>query len=138
MPGVARALPLVEIAIGIGMLVPATRRPALIAVAALLAIYAGAIAINLARGRRQIDCGCGGDAHPLSWALVVRNAVLAAMALAVSGPTTRRGFEWLDGVTLVLGLLAFYALYLMFDELLRQSSRLAQLRAREHDEANAR
>ena len=136
--GVAWALPFVEVAIGIGVLVPLTRQPALFALAALLAVYAGAIAINLLRGRRQIDCGCGGEAHPLSWGLVVRNAVLAGAALAVSGPTIQRGFEWLDGVTLVLGLLAFYALYLMFDELLRQSSRLGQLRAHEHPEVEAK
>ena len=136
--GVARALPVLEVAIGIGVLVPITRQPALIALAVLLAVYAAAIAINLGRGRRQIDCGCGGDAHPLSWGLVVRNAVLAAAALAVSGPTLQRGFEWLDGVTLVVGLLAFYALYLMFDELLRQSSRLSQLRAHDHREVEAK
>jgi len=136
--GVARALPLVEVAIGIAMLVPVTRQGALVALAALLAVYAAAIAVNLIRGRRQIDCGCGGDAHPLSWGLVVRNAVLAAAALAVSGRTAQREFEWLDGVTLLVGLLAFYGLYLMFDELLRQSSRLGQLRAHDQQEAEAK
>src|SRR5262245_36242637 len=30
--------------------------------AALLALYAAAIAINLARGRRHLDCGCAGPA----------------------------------------------------------------------------
>ena len=35
--------------------------------------------------------------------------------------------EWVDAVTLVLGVLAFYAFYLMADELLRQASRLARL-----------
>jgi Methylamine utilisation protein MauE len=135
---VARLVPFVEAAIGVGVLVPPTRRMALIALAALMLLYAGAIAVNLWRGRRQIDCGCGADAHPLSWGLVVRNAVLAASALAVSGPTSDRGFEWLDGVTLVIGLLAFYGLYLMFDELLRQSGRLSQLRARSSEEVEAK
>lgn len=129
--GLGRALPVVEAAIGIGMLVPLTRPPALIAFAALMLLYAGAMGVNLLRGRRQIDCGCGGESHPLSWALVLRNAVLAALALAVSGPPSQRGFEWLDGMTLVAGVLAFYGLYLLFDELLRQSSRLGQLRAHE-------
>lgn len=131
---VGRALPLVEAAIGVGVLVPLTRQPALIAFAALMLLYAGAMGANLLRGRRQIDCGCGGESHPLSWGLVLRNAVLAAVALAVSGPTSQRGFEWLDGITLVAGVLAFYGLYLLFDELLRQSSRLGQLRARERPE----
>ena len=135
---VARALPVVEVALGIGVLVPLTRQPALIAFAALMLLYAGAMGVNLIRGRRQIDCGCGGEAHPLSWGLVLRNAVLAALALAVSGPTSQRGFEWLDGVTLVAGVLAFYGLYLLFDELLRQSSRLGQLRAHDREEVAAK
>jgi hypothetical protein len=136
--GLARALPVVEVAIGIGVLVPLTRQPALIAFAALMLLYAGAMGVNLIRGRRQIDCGCGGAAHPLSWALVLRNAVLAALALAVLGPTSPRGFEWLDGITLVAGVLALYGLYLLFDELLRQGSRLGQLHAHEREEAAAK
>jgi hypothetical protein len=127
---VARVLPIIEAAIGVGMLVPPSRSTALIALAALMVVYAAVIAVNLWRGRHQIDCGCGADAHPLSWLLVVRNAVLAAAALAVSPPTSERAFEWLDGVTLVLGVLAFFVLYLMIDELLRQSSRLRELRSR--------
>ncbi len=126
----ARLLPVLEILLGIGMLVPATRAPALLATALLMLGYASAIGINLLRGRDQIDCGCGGESHPLSWALVARNAVLAVAALAVAGPTVERGFVWLDGVTLIVGVLAFYTLYLMADELLRQSSRLRQLRHR--------
>jgi Methylamine utilisation protein MauE len=86
------------------------------------------MAINLLRGRNDIDCGCGGAAHPLSWGLVVRNVVLAAAALAASRPTLERGMNWIDALTLVLGVLAFYALYLMADELLRQAGRMAQMK----------
>jgi len=136
---VARVLPLIEAGLGIALLVPLSRSPALVATAVLMLTYATAMGINLARGRDQVDCGCGGEAHPLSWALVARNVVLAAVALAVAGPTAERGFEWLDGVTLLVGVLAFYALYLMADELLRQSDRLRRLRhAHVHEEAQAR
>jgi hypothetical protein len=96
------------------------------------------MAANLWRGRRQIDCGCGGEVHPLSWGLVLRNGVLAAAALLVAGPTVERELEWLDGVTLVVGVLAFYAMYLLFDELLRQFSRIAQLRDAEREEVGAK
>ncbi|HEX2483833.1 MAG TPA: MauE/DoxX family redox-associated membrane protein, partial [Myxococcota bacterium] len=43
--------------------------------AALLAVYGAAIAWNLARGRRELDCGCLGPAgrQPLSGWLVARN-----------------------------------------------------------------
>lgn len=47
----------------------------------LLVSYGAAIAVNLLRGRREIDCGCGGTAEALSWSLVVRNAILASMLL---------------------------------------------------------
>jgi Methylamine utilisation protein MauE len=123
---VARAVPFVEIALGLGMLVPVTRSAALLGVAALMLAYAGAIAVNLLRGRSYIDCGCGGAAHPLSWGLVARNGVLAAAAVAVSGATIDRPLAWLDAVTLVIGVLAFYVAYLMADELLRQASRMAR------------
>jgi hypothetical protein len=122
----ARAIPVLEIVLAIGMLVPMTRSPALVGVAALMIGYALAIGINLARGRSYIDCGCGGAAHPLSWALLVRNGLLAVAALAASGATTDRPLDWLDAVTVVLGVLAFFVTYLMADELLRQASRMAR------------
>jgi hypothetical protein len=134
----ARVLPWVEIGVGVALLVPAMRDPALLGFTGLILLYAAAMAVNLWRGRREIDCGCGGEVHPLSWMLVVRNAVLAGAALAVAGPAVEREFEWLDGVSLVVGVLAFYALYLLFDELLRQFSRIAQLRAAERDEVEAK
>ncbi len=124
---VAKLLPLIEAAIGLLLLIPACRHISLVLFAALIAIYAIAIAINLLRGRHQIDCGCGGDVHLLSWGLVARNAVLVCIALAVSGPSVDRPYEWLDAVTLVVGVLALYGSYLTFDELLRQFGRIAQL-----------
>lgn len=127
---VARALPVVEAALALGVLVPTIRTPALVAMALLFALYGAAIAVNLARGRSHIDCGCGGDAHSLTWALVGRNAILAGLALVAAGGAVARDFEWLDAVTLVVGVLALYALYLMADELLRQFGRIAQLKAR--------
>jgi hypothetical protein len=122
----ARAIPVIEIALGLGLLIPATRIFALIGAALLLLAYGAAIGVNLVRGRSYIDCGCGGAAHPLSWGLVVRNSVLAAAALAVSGPTVERTLGWLDAFTLIAGVLAFYVAYLMVDELLRQASRMAR------------
>lgn len=124
---VARLLPFIEAAVGVMVLIPATRRFGLVAFAWLIAIYALAIAINLARGRRQIDCGCGGDVHLLSWGLVMRNLLLACVAVAMSGPSIDRPYEWLDAVTLIFGVLALYASYLTCDELLRQFGRSAQL-----------
>jgi hypothetical protein len=57
----------------------------------LLLLFAGAIAINLLRGRDAIDCGCSlaGGAQRLHWGLVARNLTLALTALTagmVGGP----------------------------------------------------
>jgi Methylamine utilisation protein MauE len=133
---VARLLPFVEVAIGIIVLIPVTRSLGLIAFAGLISIYGLAIAINLLRGRHQIDCGCGGDVHLLSWGLVVRNGLLACVALAMSGPSVARPYEWLDAVTLIVGVLALYGSYLTFDELLRQFGRIAQLNAKQSSAAS--
>lgn len=83
---VARALPIVEGAIALAFLVPFLRHFAGIAAAALLLLYAVAISLNLWRGRRDIDCGCGGPGleRPLEASLVVRNAVLVAMAVVTA------------------------------------------------------
>jgi uncharacterized membrane protein YphA (DoxX/SURF4 family) len=54
--------------------------------AGLLALFAAAMAINLARGRTSIDCGCFQSIRqPLEWRLVVRNLVCAVAVLSVSG-----------------------------------------------------
>ena len=52
----------------------------------LLLLYAAAIAINLLRGRYDIDCGCGGEATPIGWGLVMRNVVLAGLAVPQHAP----------------------------------------------------
>jgi len=68
----------------------------------LLAVYSAAIGINLARGRREIDCGCLGPAlrQPLSEWLLVRNGVVILGALVVIVPTSPRPLTWVDVLSL--------------------------------------
>ena len=84
-----------------------------IAAAALFAIYAAAIGVNLARGRRDIDCGCAGPAGRMSLhgALVARNLVLVAVALAAALPCSDRKLVWLDCVTIGAALAVVVLLY---------------------------
>jgi uncharacterized membrane protein len=98
---IAYVLPAVELAIAMGVLVPATRAMAALAAAILLALFAGAMAINLMRGRRDIDCGCFATVlrQHLSWPLVLRNLLLAGLALAVVPGLNARGLGWLDLMT---------------------------------------
>ena len=78
----AAPLPWLELLLAIGLLAGISL--AGFAAALLLSLYGAAMAINLARGRRLIDCGCGGEPQRLSGWLVLRNAVLAAAALLVA------------------------------------------------------
>lgn len=107
----AAAFVAAELALAAGLwLAPA---PAALGAAALFALYGLAIAANLARGRRDIDCGCGGPRgrQPLSAGLVVRNLVLVAAALASALPAPVRALAWLDLVTLGAAVAATAALY---------------------------
>jgi hypothetical protein len=98
---IAYALPVAELAIAVGVLLPAGRAAAALAAAMLLALLAGAMAINLMRGRRDIDCGCFATVlrQRLSWPLVLRNLLLAALALLVVPGLGARGLGWLDLAT---------------------------------------
>jgi uncharacterized membrane protein YphA (DoxX/SURF4 family) len=86
---VAAALPGAEIAGGVLIAAGILTAPAAILLGLLLAAFAVAIAINLARGR-SFDCGCSGSSTPskISWRHVVVDLVLAAgaAAVAVFGP----------------------------------------------------
>lgn len=113
---VALALPFFELAIGIALIVGG-QRLAVLPAAVLLLGFAGAMAINIRRGRSHIDCGCG-DAHlrqPLSWALVGRNLVLAAIVLirlppAPAGMVVEVATAMLGGVSVFLLTLLFNAI----------------------------
>jgi hypothetical protein len=101
-----------ELAIGLALL--ATPRAG-IAAAALLALYAGAVGVNLARGRRHIDCGCGGAPQPLSAWLVARNVVLAAAFAASALPVYERALVALDAVSVAGGVAALALSWLASD-----------------------
>jgi peroxiredoxin len=80
---VGRALPGVELAIVVGLLVTATARWAGAAAAALLVVFSVAIAVQLGRGRRP-SCNCFGGDAPIGIDTLVRNAVLAAAATTIA------------------------------------------------------
>lgn len=103
-PGLAAA----ETAAAALLLSPAARPWGFAAAAALLALYSAAIAVNLVRGRRDIDCGCFGPAlHVgLGGGLLTRNAALLAAAGAGFLPVAPRPLGALDGAT-IAGALAF-------------------------------
>jgi hypothetical protein len=118
-----------ELGAAVGLWLPGLGADAACAAAGLLALYAGAIAINIARGRRDIDCGCGrvaGD-QPLSVALVIRNCVLGVAALASALPAAPRALTWIDGITVFASVVTLALLYAAVDGLLITAPRIRAL-----------
>lgn len=97
---------------------------------ALLALYGAAIARNLARGRRHLDCGCLGPSlrQPLSGALLARNALLGAAALACLLPAAPRALVWLDAATVAAAAGALALFWSGAHRALANAPRLAALR----------
>jgi hypothetical protein len=108
----ALLLPVLEGALAVGLLHAPTRQPAAIASMALLALYTGAIVVNLARGRRQIDCGCFAASARIAlspW-LVARNLVLIGAAGLLVAPVRARTLVWIDAFTVMAAVLALWLL----------------------------
>ena len=105
-PVAAPAIAVVELGLALAVVVPASQTAGAFGAVALLAIYSVAIAWNLWRGRREIDCGCGapGARQPLSEWLLARNALLAVTALLTLRPFAPRPLVWIDWLTLAGGL----------------------------------
>jgi hypothetical protein len=131
--GMAYLLPLVEGVAGVLLLFGATRLPAALLALALLLLVTSAVAINLARGDTEIDCGCGGLAgaigeQTISWGLVVRNLVVMAAIPWIAADSTTRDLVWMDYLTVAGATLALLFLYALVSQLLATQPRLGALR----------
>jgi hypothetical protein len=122
---VGLALAAAELAVAAALCLPALSRAGAIAAALLLWLYAGAIAVNLARGRREIDCGCGMAERPLGADLLLRNAVLSALALLAALPVAPRALGALDLWTVACASAAAALLFAAADGLAARRAREA-------------
>jgi len=111
-----------EFAVTAGLLWPDTRPVSAFTGAALLLLYAGAIGVNLSRGRRDMDCGCGLQPRTISGWMVVRNVFLAAALLLLLIPESHRGFRLMDLATIAGGLIVTSLLYASADLLLGRTA----------------
>ncbi|HLK86313.1 MAG TPA: MauE/DoxX family redox-associated membrane protein [Candidatus Binataceae bacterium] len=123
--------PVIECAAALGLLLTPIRGSAALALIAMLTVFSGAIAINLARGRTDIDCGCFGPAlrQRLSWWLLLRNAalfVLLAIALLPMGPRT---MGLLDLATAIMAAATVIVLYTAANYLIANAPGLRALGA---------
>ena len=121
-------VPAVEAGIALTLTAPGSSGPA--AAALLLAAYGAAMALNLARGRREVECGCfgPGQSQPISRALVARNALLVVAALVCLSPTAPRALVWLDCATIAAATACLALLWLGVQRSLALRPRVAALR----------
>lgn len=124
----ARALPALELAAAALLLSPWRGAGAALAFA-LLAAYGAAMAWHRLHGR-ELDCGCGGEPLAVSWPLVVRNALLGALALLAAAPTAPRALGLADFGVVAAALLVGALLYAAFHQVLRHAARPTRRTAR--------
>ncbi len=112
------------------ILVPALLTPVAAPMAAMVAggvmcLYTAAIAINLARGRRDIDCGCAGPTgrQALHEMLVTRNLVYVGFAICAALPVSARTLTALDGLTIASTVVCLFALAVATDGLTALAAR---------------
>ena len=122
--GMALLVPLIELAIGAALLATRSRPPAAVAGTALLLTYAAAIGVNLGRGRRNLDCGCGGprERRPIGPWMVWRNIALAALLAALLLPWEPRALGAADAVTIGAGTAVAALLYMCVEVLLGRAA----------------
>ena len=123
LPVLGWALPLAEAAVALALLTP-WRAAGAAAAVTLLLLYAAAMAWHRAAGRR-LDCGCGGEPLPLSWALVLRNGALALLAAAAGAPTLPRALALADFLVIAAALVLGTLLHAALHQMLRHRARLA-------------
>lgn len=132
-PAAAVAVVTLEVLVLAGLLFVETARPAAGLAVVLLAVYALAIVINFARGRRDIDCGCLGPAggghgrHRLSPWLPLRNVALIACSAVVFAPVSAREILWFDIVGISAGAAVALLVYFTADQLLANRPMLEQM-----------
>nr|WP_298249319.1 MauE/DoxX family redox-associated membrane protein [uncultured Halomonas sp.] len=128
----ARMMPAVEIALATLLLIPALRVVGALGTALLLSGYAGAITINLWRGRSDIDCGCSGPGmeRPLSSALLWRNGLLVLMALLAALPTHSHPLGGFDLFLILACSLVGLMIYTSAEGLLANRPRLNALQGK--------
>jgi hypothetical protein len=116
------AVPALELLLALALAYGPTRPAAAVAGGALLLVYAAAIAINLRRGRRDLDCGCAAwnERRPIAPWMIVRNIVLAGILAASLAPWTTRPLSAVDALTVAGGVVIATLLYAAIDRLLGQ------------------
>lgn len=113
-------IPCIELCLAASLLCAPSRRMAGMAAILLLVAYASGLGVNLLRGRRDLDCGCGTarDRRAIAAWMVWRNSFLAAALGITLLPWSPRSVSLIDWLTVVGGLAVGVTLYAAADRLL--------------------
>jgi Methylamine utilisation protein MauE len=124
----------IEIVAAVGLLWPGATDAAPSLAAVIFLAYGAAIAANLIRGRRDIDCGCSGPAvrQSLSEGLVFRNIALAACCWVATLDQLVRPLGVLDTGTVLFGVAGLFLIYVASNRLRAESAHFRA--ALNHDE----
>ncbi len=127
----AYGLPAMELLTGVALLFPDSSHLAALCAGALLLMYMCAIAVNLAVGRRTIDCGCGGgdQKQVISEGLLLRNGVLLFLAYSITLAADSRALVWFDWFVVFLATMLGCLFYNIFNQLLVNRDLLKALRS---------
>jgi hypothetical protein len=83
-------IPALELLSAVLILMPSMRVWGALLTVLLLAVFSGALVINLRRGRSSISCACfGRSSQALGWDLVIRNVLLIGAAILVGAAAPR-------------------------------------------------
>ncbi|MEM9623816.1 MAG: MauE/DoxX family redox-associated membrane protein [Pseudomonadota bacterium] len=106
-------VPVLELGVAGGLLITHHKQLVIATAVVLLATYALAMAINIGRGRRDIDCGChlSGEPQLINRALVARNLLLALATCLLLLPTAERTLVWFDFGVIIFGVVMSALLY---------------------------
>ena len=117
---VAWLIPCIEIAIAAALCWEPGRRFGIASAALVLIAYGSGLGVNLLRGRRDLDCGCGGprERRAIAAWMVWRNLLLAGAVGIAATPWSARFLGLTDALTVVGGLIAGVLLYATADRLL--------------------
>lgn len=124
-------IPALELLCGIALIIPYAPSLAALFATALLSMYMYAIGLNLLKGRRTIDCGCGGteQKQPISEWLLLRNGVLLFLAYGTTVSVQARELSWFDWVVVLLATVVGCLFYNIINQLLVNKELLKVLRS---------
>jgi hypothetical protein len=110
---VAIVVPCIEILLAAGLCLAPMRRLSLELVIALLLGYGIAMAVNLRRGRHELDCGCGTlrERQPIARWMLWRNGLLVAAAAVALAPSSSRPVQAVDIMTVACAVATAMLLY---------------------------